>query len=302
MNLTDSDLTTLSQLAVQAALQAGKIIAGFHHSSVEVMSKQAGSSIASQVVTEVDHLSQKAILDILLPSCETYSLALLTEESPDDGQRLIKDFFWCIDPMDGTLSFIKGKPGYAVSIALVARSGTPYISVIFDPLKNILYQAVKGSGVFINQKCWQQSSKPINQPFHLIIDPVLQKNDFYNQSYSELRRLVQLQGYSDLQFNASGGAVLNACWTLESQHAAFFKLPKPQQGGGCLWDYAATSLLFEETNLHVSDMTGHALALNSAETTYFNHCGVLFSTNKAFATTLIELYKAYQQKLSPKQF
>ena len=65
------------------------------------------------MVTEVDHKAQAAILEILEPTCANYDLALLTEESPDNGQRLKKPAFWSIDPMDGTLAFNKnprGKP------------------------------------------------------------------------------------------------------------------------------------------------------------------------------------------------
>ena len=54
---------------------------------------------------------------------ERYDLALLTEELEDDGSRHVKDYFWCIDPIDGTLPFTQKKPGYGVSIALVARDG-----------------------------------------------------------------------------------------------------------------------------------------------------------------------------------
>ena len=50
---------------------------------------------------------------------------VLTEETEDDGGRLRADYFWCVDPLDGTLPFIEGRPGSAVSIALIARDGTP---------------------------------------------------------------------------------------------------------------------------------------------------------------------------------
>lgn len=76
----------------------------------------------------------------------------MTEESPDNRERLKKDFFWCIDPLDGTLPFIESTSGYAVSIALVAHDGTPYIGVIYDPVEQVLYHAVKGCGVLRNGK------------------------------------------------------------------------------------------------------------------------------------------------------
>ena len=84
----------------------------------------------------------------LLPTCKTYNLGLLTEEQEDDNSRFDKDFFWCIDPIDGTLAFIKKQAGFSVSIALIAKDGTPQIGVVYDPTKDNLYYAIKDNGVF----------------------------------------------------------------------------------------------------------------------------------------------------------
>jgi fructose-1,6-bisphosphatase/inositol monophosphatase family enzyme len=65
--------------------------------------------------------AQAAVLEVLAPTFKAYDLGLLTEELADDGSRFEKDYFWSIDPLDGTLPFTQGKPGYAVSIALVRR-------------------------------------------------------------------------------------------------------------------------------------------------------------------------------------
>jgi myo-inositol-1(or 4)-monophosphatase len=109
--------------------------------------KNGGASLAAQVVTEVDHLSQDIILKTLHPSCLIYDLALLSEESPDDNQRLQKDYFWCIDPLDGTLPFIESVPGYSVSIALVSREGQSMLGVVYDPVTQTLYHAIQGQGL-----------------------------------------------------------------------------------------------------------------------------------------------------------
>ncbi|MEE9337306.1 MAG: inositol monophosphatase family protein, partial [Methylococcaceae bacterium] len=121
MKLSSTNLFLLSQCAISAAYQAGQIISSFSGQSVTVNKKQGGDTLASQVVTEVDHLSQEIILQTLLPTCDIFDLALLSEEIPDNRERLEKDFFWCIDPLDGTLPFIQSTPGYSVSIALVAH-------------------------------------------------------------------------------------------------------------------------------------------------------------------------------------
>jgi fructose-1,6-bisphosphatase/inositol monophosphatase family enzyme len=127
------DLVQLNNIAIKAALSAGKVIQQYMNDDVLVEKKKGGTSYASQVVTAVDRACETAILSHLLPSCSEFDLALLSEETEDDGSRFEEDFFWCIDPMDGTLPFINKQPGFSVSIALIAKDGTPYIGVVFDP-------------------------------------------------------------------------------------------------------------------------------------------------------------------------
>jgi fructose-1,6-bisphosphatase/inositol monophosphatase family enzyme len=117
--------------------------------------KKAGNTQASQVLTAVDRACETVILSYLLPTCTTFNIGLLSEETEDDKSRFEKDFFWCIDPMDGTLAFINKHPGFSVAIALVSKDGTPQIGVVLDPSTNNLYYAIKDKGAFKNGKPWQ---------------------------------------------------------------------------------------------------------------------------------------------------
>ncbi len=153
--MRDLDLQLLAESAVVAARTAGRIISRYSNQEIEVEHKDGGHTYASQVVTEVDRKAQDAILEILNPSCDEYDFALLTEESEDDHSRFQKDYFWCIDPLDGTLPFTKKETGYSVSIALVSKSGKSQIGVVYDPVHDVLWEAAVGSGVKIN-----------NQPTH----------------------------------------------------------------------------------------------------------------------------------------
>ena len=139
MNLTDRHLMALCMVAENAVRQAAEIIQTFTHPlptslavkpEIKTEFKSAGNTLASQVVTQVDLACDKCIKGILKESCERHDIAVLTEESIDDKQRFIKDYFWCVDPLDGTLPFIEGRTGYAVSIALVSQKGTPVIGVV----------------------------------------------------------------------------------------------------------------------------------------------------------------------------
>ena len=71
----------------------------------------------SDPVTEVDHRSERAILDVLSRHCPEDPV--VREESggelPDGGR------VWLVDPIDGTTNFIRGFPWVGVSVALWGR-------------------------------------------------------------------------------------------------------------------------------------------------------------------------------------
>jgi len=290
--LSHNNLVMLANTAISAAIQAGQVIAEHSKLEVAIQKKTGGESLASQVVTEVDLLCQKDILKILLPSCKEFNIALLTEESDDDKSRLEKDFFWSIDPLDGTLDFIESTPGYAVSIALVSRSGMPLIGVVYDPVEQTLYHAIKDSGAFRNHKPWflVPSSVPEKQFLTIASDRSFAQNDDYIQLMEKLKTMATESGFASLKTIQHGGAAMNACWVLENSPACYFKFPKPQNGGGSLWDYAATACLFNEIAAVVSDIHGQPLDLNRSDSTFMNHHGILYATNQDIAQSIRSLY------------
>ena len=75
----------------------------------------------------------------------------------------------------------------------------------------------------------------------------------------------------------SGGAVMQAMYALESAPCVFYKKPKKELGGGCLWDFAATSIICEEAGGFCSDYSFKPLNLNNSETIFINHCGVIYA-------------------------
>ena len=293
MKLDSTDLFLLSQCAISAAYQAGQIISGYKNQSVKVMTKQGGETLASQVVTEVDHLSQDIILQTLMPTCKYFDLALLSEEMPDNRERLEKDYFWSVDPLDGTLPFVQSMPGYSVSIALVARDGTPVIGVIYDPVTPTLYHAVQGNGAFRNGQPFmlEADSEASEQTLTWVADPSFEKHALFSAVRSELDNIAQQLGYIGLTNVLQGGAAMNACWVLEKRPACYFKFPKRQSGGGGLWDFAATACFVQEAGAKVSDINGHTLDLNRSDSLFMNHQGVLFSSDAVLAEKIIELYK-----------
>ena len=244
MSLTETQLLDLLAIAKQAALAAGDIINSFQGKEITSNLKSGGTSIASKIVTEVDAKAEVEILKFLEPAREKYDLGLLTEESTDDQSRFEKNYFWCIDPLDGTLPFTENSEGYATSIALVTKQGNAVLGVVFDPRNQNLYSAIKGHGAFKNEL--PLNSNPLSNEVTIIDGP--------------------------------GGAVMQAISTIEQSPCIFYKKPKPQEGGGCLWDYAATTVIHSEAGGYNSDYRFKPINLNNSDTVYMNPYGVCFST------------------------
>ena len=279
MKLSGTVLTKLADLAIDAATAAGEMIARSRPKEIE--RKSSGGSLASQVVTEVDRRSEAIILETLNPTLKRFELGLLTEEQPDDGGRFSADYFWCIDPIDGTLPFIEGTPGYAVSIALVRRDGSPTIGVVYDPVGETLIHAIAGEGAFQNGRPWDQPS-PSGTVLSLFTDKSFLSGEERDQITSALEEIARDMGLTGLHVDASAGAVMNACNVLANPLACYLKLPK-HNGGGSLWDYAGTACIFREAGSVATDIYGQCFALNRRESTLMCHRGILFATNEMLA-------------------
>lgn len=290
MQLTSDQLIELESIAIKAATKAGKMIQSKLCGDHEVLHKEGGTSLASQVVTAIDLESQNLVLEALKVSLARFELGLLTEESPDDSSRHQHDYFWCIDPLDGTLAFTKGTPGYSVSIALVSRDGTPMIGVVFDPVTSTLYHAVHQRGARRNGEYWRISSPCPNGQLTLLID-----NSFIAQANKpafreRLDEFVKMHGLKSWKLIDHAGSVLNACAVAQNTPALYFKLPKPTPGGGSLWDFAATTCFFNELGLPVSDIDGETLQLNPEGPTFMNRRGVLFASSPDLATSASKFF------------
>ncbi len=288
MSLSHADLMFLVDHARQAARIAGDHIAGARPGSVE--HKDSGSTPASQVVTEVDRAAEALILDSLSPAIARFDLGILSEERPDDGQRLTKDHFWSIDPLDGTLAFVEGTPGYAVSIALVSRAGVPMVASLFDPVDGTSYSAVKGLGLWRDAQPWLPASAPA-RTLSVYLDRSAAKRADYPQLVAGLNGVAAEMGLDTAAVKVRAGAVMNACQALRNPPGCYFKFPKPEAGGGSLWDFAATACLFAEAGAVATDIHGAALDLNRADDTFMNHRGVLFATDTDIAERLRKVYR-----------
>lgn len=137
--------------AIKAARRAGTII---NRASLDLERLQVARKGPKDYVTEVDHAAEEAIIDTLRTAYPDH--AFLGEETgsvdaSDGTVAETAEYQWIIDPIDGTTNFIHGLPLFAISIALMHR-GQITQAVVYDPSRNELFTASRGSGAFLNDR------------------------------------------------------------------------------------------------------------------------------------------------------
>jgi len=122
--------------------QAGDIARKFFGGDYKRWSKDGGSP-----VTEADLAVNKYLCDVLTAARPGYGW--LSEENPDDPARLAKREVFIIDPIDGTIAFLKNRPHFTICAAIVIE-GRPCCGVVYNPISDELYSARLGGGAHRN--------------------------------------------------------------------------------------------------------------------------------------------------------
>jgi len=141
---------SLLQLAVRAALEAGRSILEVYATSFQVDYKADASPL-----TEADRRAHAVIKTVLAPA----GLPLLSEEGravPYAERRAWKRF-WLVDPLDGTKEFVHRNGEFTVNIALV-EDRRPVLGVIYVPVADRLYWAAPGMGARLLEECRRASA------------------------------------------------------------------------------------------------------------------------------------------------
>jgi myo-inositol-1(or 4)-monophosphatase len=196
--------------------------------------------------SEVDADAEKAVIKELKRAYPDYSV--LGEESGGQAGKNGR-YTWVIDPLDGTSNYLRGFPHYCVSIALV-DNGEPTDAVIFDPLRNELFTASRGSGAQLNERRIR----------------VTDRKDLSGATIGtgfapreRARAGAQLECVRELLVQAedvrrTGSAALDLAYVACGRSDAYF------EAGVKAWDIAAGVLLVREAGGKVCDYRGANLA------------------------------------------
>jgi myo-inositol-1(or 4)-monophosphatase len=224
--------------------EAGRIAAGRCGTDYKTWEKVPGHPVC-----EVD-LAVDAFLQEKLAALDPEA-GWLSEETLDDSDRIERRRLWVVDPIDGTRDFLRNRPGWCVSIALV-EDRVPVLGVLAAPMRDELWTAARGLGSRRNGVPLRVSPRAELAGARVPAD-TLPKVD---------RDLVPVDKPNSIALRiamvAAGEADLLATlrWGFE-------------------WDIAAAALIAEEAGATVTGALGQPLAFNTASGEAF---GVLVAT------------------------
>ncbi|SQH77372.1 inositol monophosphatase [Shewanella benthica] len=230
----------MQTIAVRAARAAGQtIIRAFAElDKVEVTAKGV-----NDYVTNVDIEAEAAITYQIRKSYPDHTI-ICEEGGENKGEN--KDYVWIIDPLDGTNNFVRGIPHFAVSIALQYKGKTE-VAVIYDPIRDELFTAVRGQGAKFNDYRMRVSKR------NDLKDTILAtgfpfKAKQHTETYMKIFGSLFTQ-CADLR--RAGSAALDLAYVAAGRVDGFFEIGlKP-------WDIAAGDLIVREAGGTVTDFAGN---------------------------------------------
>ncbi len=213
-------------------------------------------SPVSEADLEVDRFL-KSELGALLPAA-----GWLSEESVDTSERLERGLTWLVDPIDGTRDFIRGRTGWAVSVALIS-AGRPLLGTLVAPARGEVWSATAGQGAWLNGQRLKASTRRefagARVPAHDL--PVEDRDlTLVAQPNSIALRIAMVA-------NNEADLLATLRWGFE-------------------WDIAAATLIAREAGAAISDAFGKPLAYNKRDPRAF---GLLVSAPAIHAAAVARL-------------
>ncbi len=223
------------QAAEEAARRAGQVLRTW--SSKFTVSEKSRSNL----VTEADLAAQQVIHEFLrgrFPQHGFHGEEGLNEERPGSPYR------WVIDPLDGTTNYVHGFPYYAVSIGLECEKKL-IVGVVFDPTRDEMFSAVRGSGATLNRRPLRGSDNTeLGQAMLVASLPVATSAED-----PAVKRFLKLIPHAQT-IQRTGSAALNLAYVASGRVDGFWSTSlKP-------WDMAGGVLLVEEAGGRVTKLDG----------------------------------------------
>ncbi len=210
---------------------------------------------ATNIVTEIDKKCERLFIDRIQKEFPSHEI--LGEEGGQVKSMIeTKDgYCWIVDPLDGTVNYAHNYPLFAVSIALEYKKDIVF-GVVFEPNRNELFVAERGSGATLNDRRIKVSNTTD------LRKALLDTGFAYNIHEGEKRN--NLNNFEKFLFESrairrDGAAASDLCYVACGRFDGFWELfLKP-------WDIAAGQLIIKEAGGRVSSFDGSPLDLYGTE-------------------------------------
>lgn len=259
-------------LLINAAQEAGGLIMGYYRQDFEKWEKAPGDP-----VTEADLKADTLLKDRLLDARPEYGW--LSEETEDDRKRLQTERTFIVDPIDGTRAFVKGKPNFSISLAVVEK-GRPVAGVVFAPAHEALYVAQLSAGAALNGEPIKVSNRPdLSEAGFIGEDQFYRSKTAWPEPWPNGMRFEMVNSIA-LRLALIGAGTFDAMATLR---------PKSD------WDMAAGDLILREAGGAISLLDGSLPVYNRDSVLHDNLVASTPAISAEIRTRLqaaIELWKS----------
>ncbi|KAL2495468.1 Inositol-phosphate phosphatase [Forsythia ovata] len=235
--------------AVDAAKNAGEIIrSGFHQT------KRVEHKGEVDLVTETDKRCEEVIFNFLKQHYPNHKFIGEETTAACGASELTDEPTWIVDPVDGTTNFVHGYPFVCVSIGLTIGR-IPTVGVVYNPVMDELFTAVRGKGAFLNGKPIKVSSQS-ELVKSLLATEVGTKRD--KSTLDACTNRINSLLFKVRSLRMSGSCALNLCGIACGRLDLFYEL-----GFGGPWDIAAGAVIVTEAGGVLFDPSGKEFDITS---------------------------------------
>lgn len=226
-------LNKTTEFLKNISIDAGKILMKKFRKKIAIMDKEG-----KELVSSADHESESYIVDSIN---KAYPDAKIIAEERESS-KTDSDTTFIIDPLDGTHNFLYGIPVFCVSIAF-KEDAELRTAVIYDPVHNELFSAIKGSGAYLNNKKIKVSATSNLSKSILATGFPYARTKKRNSNLPEFSSfLFKVRGIRRL-----GSAALDLCYVACGRLDGFW------EKGLKAWDISAGGLIVKEAGGKVSN-------------------------------------------------
>lgn len=263
------------ETAIKLAHEAGVRIMDFYNTSF-VVEEKLGLDNFVEPVTEADRQASELIVAGLRENFPDDGI--LSEELIDTSERLALKRAWIVDPIDGTYGFVKREGDFAVQIGL-AVNGEAVLGVIYEPLGERLFWAVRGEGAWFESPADERQRLKVSEKTRFSEMILAASRSHYNP---RIQRLKKYFGFKKEIRRGSVGVKIGLLALQECDVYITFSARTKH------WDTCAPQIFLEEAGGAMTDLYGERILYNTADVQNYN--GVV-ATNGAAHDEIINRLK-----------